>query len=180
MSQVSSFPPLADSSAHVLILGSMPGIASLKVQQYYAHPRNAFWKILGEALDFDPQAPYAERTTRLLAEGIGLWDVLASCTREGSLDAAIDAASAIPNEFNTFLARHPDIKRICFNGGAAATLFARRVRPLLTSDREIDYVRLPSTSPAHASLSVAAKARIWRAALAMAASAQPLEHRSPL
>jgi hypoxanthine-DNA glycosylase len=180
MSQVNSFAPLAGPAARVLILGSMPGVASLKAQQYYAHPQNVFWKILGEALGFDPKASYEERTAHLMAERIAVWDVLASCAREGSLDAAIDNASAVPNDFQKFFAHHPRIERVCFNGGAAADLFTRRVRPHLATDREIDYVRLPSTSPAHAAMPFVEKARVWRAALSLDASAQPLAHRSPL
>lgn len=94
--------PLSRPDAGVLILGSMPGVASLKAQQYYAHPQNLFWKILGCTFGFDPAATYEERTQYLAEAGVAVWDVLASCMREGSLDADIDKASAVPNDFATF------------------------------------------------------------------------------
>ena len=162
---VSSFPPLENPAARVLILGSMPGVASLKAQQYYAHPRNLFWKIMGSTFGFDPASPYAERTQYLAKAGIAVWDVLKSCVREGSLDADIDLASAQPNDFATFFASHTRIERVCFNGGAAASLFTRQVHPHLPRHLALQYLRLPSTSPANASIPFADKSRQWAAAL---------------
>lgn len=162
---VESFPPIAGQDAHILILGSMPGIASLRAGQYYAHPQNLFWKILGEAFGFDPQVPYPERIIRLRAQHIAVWDVLARCHRPGSLDADIDAASAVPNDIPGFLVTHPNVRRICFNGAAAAQLFERHVRPSLTQT-DIEYLRLPSTSPANASIPLAEKKHAWAKALA--------------
>jgi double-stranded uracil-DNA glycosylase len=126
---------------------------SLRERQYYAHPQNAFWRILGGILGFDPALPYHERVDSVQSAGVAIWDVLKACAREGSLDSAIDAATAVPNDFATFLAEHPQIRRICFNGAAAQALYMKHVRPRLTKDLNVEYLRLPSTSPANASLS---------------------------
>lgn len=157
-----SFPPIAAPHSHTLILGSMPGIMSLQMQQYYAHPRNAFWPIMGELLDFDPLAPYPLRTTALQNARIALWDVLQSCSREGSLDTAIDKNSIVPNDFAQFLAEHRHIERIFFNGATAETIFRRHVLPELENQGDWQLLRLPSTSPAHAALSIPAKTQAWR------------------
>ncbi|THF64690.1 DNA-deoxyinosine glycosylase [Pseudothauera nasutitermitis] len=165
MSRVFSFPPIAAPDARVLILGSMPGAASLAAAQYYAHPRNAFWPILGELLGFDPGADYAERVGHLHAAGVAVWDVMASCVRPGSLDAAIDAASVVPNDFRAFFAAHPHIARIGFNGTAAADSYRRHVLPQ-GAWAGLPALRLPSTSPAHAALDRTAKLAAWRALFA--------------
>lgn len=160
--QVHSFPPIARETARVLILGTMPGGASLRAQQYYAHPRNQFWPILGALLGFDPGSPYEMRVDALRAADLALWDVLRACTRPGSLDSAIEQHSAIPNDFAGFLATHRRIRRICFNGATAAALYTRLVRPQLAAGPEVQHLRLPSTSPAHAALPFAAKLRAWQ------------------
>ena len=159
---IRSFPAIANSEARVLILGSMPGIKSLKAQQYYAHQQNSFWKILGVITGLDPQAPYIERTEKLLASGIAVWDVLHSCERIGSLDSAIEAA--IVNDFESFFRCHPHIHRVCFNGTAAERYYRIHVLPKLKINH-LTYLRLPSTSPAHASLPYPEKLAIWKAAL---------------
>ena len=153
-------PPVADKRSRVLILGSMPGVASLRAQQYYAHPQNAFWPIMGELVGAAPELPYAQRLAALRRSGIALWDVLACCFREGSLDSAIVGEEV--NGFATFLARHPGIERIYFNGAKAAASFARGVDPA-SLPRPIASYRLPSTSPAHAGMNRAAKLAAWRA-----------------
>ena len=157
-----SFPPIATPQSHTLILGSMPGVISLQKQQYYAHPRNAFWRIMGELLNFDPQSPYPQRTAALQSAHIALWDVLQSCSREGSLDTDIDKDSIVPNDFAKFLAAHRQIERIFFNGATAETIFRRHVLPELKDQGEWQLLRLPSTSPAHAALSMQEKTRRWR------------------
>ncbi len=161
VARVHSFPPVADGDATILILGSMPGVASLRAGQYYAHPQNHFWRILGELVGARPALPYAERIMRLTAARIALWDVLASCTRPGSLDAAIDKDSVMPNDFATFFARHPQVRRVYFNGATAELCYRRRVLPLLPDGPRL-YQRLPSTSPAHAGRSYEEKLAAWR------------------
>ena len=165
MSQVSSFPPVATADARVLILGSMPGEASLRAGQYYAHERNAFWRIMGDLLDAGPALPYAERLVRLQAAGIALWDVIADCRRSGSLDADIVKESVRANDFGEFLAAHPGVERVYFNGGTAEANFRRHVLPGLAGTI-IRMERLPSTSPAHAALGYAEKLRAWSAIVA--------------
>lgn len=162
--RVESFPPIAQPDARLLILGSMPGIASLQAGQYYAHPQNRFWKFLGSILGFDPALPYEQRVAYLQEAGIALWDVLASCHRPGSLDADIHAPSVVANDLAGFLARHPSIQRICFNGAAAEKLFRRHVLPELDLGR-IEIRLLPSTSPANASIPLLQKQAAWSEAL---------------
>lgn len=159
------FPPIAAPGARILILGSMPGQQSLRDQAYYAHPRNAFWPIMGCLLGFSPDDPYAHRTAMLQQHGIALWDVLQSCVRPGSLDANIDRQQLVCNDFTSFLASHPGITRICCNGAAAHDLFRRHALPALKPPHPWDILRLPSTSPAHAGMSRDAKLQAWRAAL---------------
>jgi len=166
MNKLRGFPPVAASDARVLVLGSMPSLASLAAGEYYAHPRNAFWPIMGELLGFDSKAPYAVRTRALSKARIALWDVIVTCVREGSLDANI--AQAVPNDIHGFLRRHPGIRTVFFNGTAAATLFRRLVEPGL--ERPLDCHRLPSTSPAHAARSFAKKLAAWRAVTAATTS----------
>lgn len=163
MPRLQAFPPLVAPDAHTLILGSMPGSASLAAHAYYAHPRNTFWPIVGELLGFDADAPYAARVRALTAAGYALWDVLGACRREGSLDAAIDPASLEVNDFAAFLAEHAGIDRIFFNGGFAERSFRRHVLPL--PGRTPALARLPSTSPANASIALADKRAAWHAIL---------------
>ena len=164
MTLVSSFLPIEGKSARVLILGSMPGVASLNANQYYAHPQNAFWKIIGTITGCPASASYETRIAALKQSGIAVWDVLESCIRPGSLDADIDIFSAVVNDIVALIERHPEIKTICFNGGMAEKIFNKRVLPAL-QDTPIQYMRLPSTSPAHAGISLADKTKIWRKAI---------------
>jgi hypoxanthine-DNA glycosylase len=161
VTRIRSFAPVAESSATLLILGSIPGLASLRAGQYYAHPRNQFWRILGEVIDVESERPYADRVRRLTSSRIALWDVLQSCMRAGSLDADIESGSIVPNDFVRFFTGHPQIRRVVFNGSTAERCFRRHVLPGLP-DRPLEYVRLPSTSPAHAALSYRQKLEAWR------------------
>ncbi|MCA9088119.1 MAG: DNA-deoxyinosine glycosylase [Planctomycetaceae bacterium] len=160
--QAHSFKAVSSPAARVLILGSMPGQMSLEQQQYYAHPRNAFWPIMGTLLEFSPQRPYRQRLQCLKEQGIALWDVLKSCERPGSLDSSIAESSIVPNDFATFFRRHPHIRTIFFNGAKAEQSFRRHVLSTLPLPaQQIIQQRLPSTSPAHAGLSQAEKLRHW-------------------
>lgn len=161
---VESLPPREPACARLLILGSMPGLASLRAAQYYAHPRNQFWPTM-EALFGVPFAlPYGERVERLNAQGIALWDVLRACERPGSLDASIVRGSEQANDFAGFLDRHPQLAAIALNGGAARDAFHRHARPLLGQRLDgVQLIALPSTSPANAGLSLAAKRAAWQA-----------------
>ncbi len=127
----SSFAPIEDAKARVLILGSMPGKASLAAAQYYAHAQNLFWHILGEVTGAGPALPYPARARALRNCGIALWDVLASCTREGSLDSAIDDASISANDFVSFYRAHPGITQVFFNGAKAEASYRKHVLPTL-------------------------------------------------
>lgn len=163
MSHIQSFPPIASPHANRLILGSMPGRASLQAHQYYAHPRNSFWHIMEAVLGVPADLPYRERCLALAAQGVALWDVLHACTRSSSLDSDIIESSIVPNDLASFLARHPRIEAIYFNGRKAETIYRRHLAPLLPDHPAPPRgFTLPSTSPAHASLSVAAKIEHWR------------------
>lgn len=156
--RVFSFAPVAHVDAKILVLGSMPGVASLNAQQYYAHPRNLFWPLMAQLLQFDAGLDYPVRTQQLASRGVALWDVLQSCQREGSLDSQIQAE--IPNDFPAFLDRHRQIRAIFFNGEKAASSFRKSVLPLL-NPLEIPMIRLPSTSPANAGQSLTMKYQAW-------------------
>ena len=163
---IHGFAPLAGADSRLLILGSMPGAASLAAGEYYAHPRNAFWTIIDSVFGVRRALPYAARMQGLSAHGIALWDVLQSCERAGSLDAAIVAASIIANDFQAFFATYPRIERIAFNGAAAERAFQRHVQPPLgAAGRALPSRRLPSTSPAHAGMTLSGKIERWRAFL---------------
>jgi hypoxanthine-DNA glycosylase len=162
LAESSCLPPFARRSARVLILGSLPGQLSLARQQYYAHPHNVFWRLMGDLFDAGPELPYRERIDRLTTAGVALWDVCASGVRPGSLDSSIAASSVVPNRITEFLVAHPEIRLIGLNGAKAAQLYERHIVKRWPADlREIPYERLPSTSPAHAGMTYAEKLRRW-------------------
>ena len=135
----------------MLILGSMPGVASLAAGQYYAHARNAFWPLLAGLLGFDAGLPYAQRVAALRQARLAVWDVLQSCVREGSLDADIARDSEVANDFPAFFRAHRQIGHVFFNGAAAESAFRRHALPTLPENlRRACSSRLPSTSPANA------------------------------
>lgn len=164
--RVQSFAPLSAPGARVLILGSMPGKASLEASQYYAHPRNAFWSVVEALFDIERSLPYQTRCRRLTRQGVALWDVLETCHRPGSLDADIDPSSVAVNDFVRFFAANGGIEKICFNGAAAEKMFLRHALPMLSAPAAaLPRIRLPSTSPAHAAMNLAQKIECWKVVL---------------
>jgi hypoxanthine-DNA glycosylase len=146
--------PIIAADTRILILGSFPGNASLSAQQYYAHPRNQFWKLVGALVGEDLYAlPYDERLPRLLAHRIGLWDVLAACEREGSLDSAIRKPAA--NDFARLRHLCPALETVGFNGQASGK-FAPQF-----AQQGYRTVVLPSSSPAHMTLTFEQKLECW-------------------
>lgn len=164
MQRIHCFAPVADTNAKVLILGSMPGKASLAAGQYYAHPRNMFWTIMGELNGAHRGLPYRDRLKILRSSKIALWDVLASCIRKTSLDSRIETASEVPNDFNTFFLQHPGITHVFFNGVKAEQCFLKYVRSGL-KPASLRYQRLPSTSPANAGLTYQQKLLAWQSVM---------------
>ena len=157
-----SFPPTADPDARVLILGSMPGKESLRAMQYYAHPRNAFWRIMGTLMGAGLDIAYEARANKLKAAGIAVWDVLASCVREGSLDADIEVDTLVMNDFDSFYHAHPNITHVFFNGAIAEKFYRKHIQ---SQPPALNYQRLPSTSPAHAGMRYAQKLQTWEAVI---------------
>ena len=160
--RVHSFDPVVNSSSRVLILGSMPGRVSLLAGEYYAHPRNLFWRLMDDLLRVDRSAPYPKRIEQLLARRVALWDVLKTCTRESSLDSDILPASMVANDFASLFEAHPKLEVVCFNGAKAADSFRRHVLPGLRDRKDVVFHPLPSTSPANASIPLAKKLAAWR------------------
>lgn len=161
------FAPIADPRASRLILGSLPGRASLARGQYYAQPRNAFWPIMGALFGAGPELSYPERLSRLVRQRVSVWDICAAAERSGSLDTAILRASVEINDFRWLFAHCPRIDAVVFNGAVAADLYERLVLPSLDPPAQaLPRIRLPSTSPANASISYERKLAAWRHALA--------------
>ena len=141
----------------------MPGVASLEAVQYYAHPRNAFWPIMGRLFGFDPEVSYATRIRKIESLPLMLWDSLKACHRPGSLDSSIDDSTAEANDFARLLKRFPQLRAILFNGATSERYFRKLALPRLPQlEGQIDLVRLPSTSPAHAGMSFEQKLDAWR------------------
>jgi len=166
MPVVESFEPWIGDAPKLLILGSMPGLRSLQQQCYYAHPRNAFWPILGALTGTDWSGDCAARRRQFERLPLALWDVLRACERAGSLDSAIVADSIRPNAIPELLERHPGIDCILFNGATAERLFRRHLAARIDPARRLELRRLPSTSPAHAGMRFEQKLAAWRAAFA--------------
>jgi hypoxanthine-DNA glycosylase len=162
MSTKECFPPIARKDAKVLILGSMPSETSLLKQEYYGHPRNSFWPIMGELFSALPELPYRQRKTILMEAKIAVWDVLKTCRRPGSMDSEIDMSSIETNNFYNFFVRYPLIRNIFFNGGKAESVFRKFIAPGLSNHSDyLQFQRLPSTSPAYASMNFEQKLSAW-------------------
>ena len=165
MSRVRSFSPVIGINPRIVVLGSMPGVASLEAVQYYAHPRNAFWPIMGRIFAFEHEVDYADRIAAIERLPLILWDSLQSCVRPGSLDSDIDLATARANDFPGLFAEHAGIRAVFCNGATSEKYFRRLALPLLEDRFEFDLVRLPSTSPANAGMKFEQKLAAWRSIL---------------
>lgn len=153
--QIDGLNPITDKNSQVLILGSMPGVESLKQQAYYSHPRNLFWKLIEEITGEEIPSDYNQKKTLLLENKIAVWDMCKSCIREGSLDN--DMSAETPNDLNTFVEEHPNLKVIAFNGKKAAQLFGKHIGSI----QGIKLTVLPSTSPANAGVPLETKKEEW-------------------
>ncbi|WP_334179009.1 DNA-deoxyinosine glycosylase [Pseudoxanthomonas sp.] len=160
---LTGLPPMVGDDCRVLVLGSMPGDASLQATRYYAHPRNRFWPVMAALCGFAPDLAYDERLRGLLSAGVGLWDVIGQCERRGSLDACIVRNSEVANPIGDLLVTHRSIAAIALNGGKAAEAYRRHVQPTLPPTVTPAVFPLPSTSPAHAAMGEQALLHAWSA-----------------
>ena len=161
-------PAQVAPDCRVLVLGSMPGTASLTQARYYAHPRNRFWPLMGQLLGFDPQLDYSQRLQALQQGGAGLWDVIGQCVRPGSLDAAIERTSIVANPLPELLAGLPQLRAVACNGAAALQAWQRYVAPQLAlppfaAVPPLQVLGLPSTSPANAAFPLPRLLQHWQA-----------------
>ncbi|MGY4516042.1 DNA-deoxyinosine glycosylase [Lysobacter sp. HA18] len=162
MTTLRGLPPIENPDARALVLGSMPGGASLRAGRYYAHSQNLFWTFMGELVGALPEWTYERRIEQLRSAGVALWDVIATCERTGSLDSAI--RGAVANDFSAFFAAHPRLRAVLFNGATAEATFLRQV-PVDVVPSGVQLIRGPSTSPANRSIPTATKLDAWRGAL---------------
>ena len=153
--KIRSFNPIINENCTVLILGSMPGAESLRKEEYYGYPQNSFWRIMFALLGHGETDDYGEKKKMLLENKIALWDVIESCERQGSLDSAIKKIR--PNDFEGLYKKYPNIKHVFFNGAKAHDAYQRYIG----LDKDKSFVRLPSTSPAHA-VGFEKKLSAWR------------------
>ena len=158
------FEPIIALDAKILILGSMPSTISINLQQYYGHPRNAFWPIMDALLNDNPDQSYSGRKNWLMRNNIAVWDVLLHCQRTGSLDANINFTTAKTNDFTRLYSDHPSIKQVFFNGKLAEKHYKQHILPTLDKQYSyLEYQYLPSTSPAYAALKLEQKIEAWKA-----------------
>lgn len=151
----------------------MPGNVSLQATQYYAHPRNAFWFIIESLFSDKINLSYSERQKLIVEHHVAVWDVLASCDRNGSLDSSIKASSIVANDFVNFFNINPTIKTVFFNGGTAEKVFMKAFKTASFLDNdELNFIRLPSTSPAHAAMTKQQKLQSWRVVVEHLATAR--------
>jgi TDG/mug DNA glycosylase family protein len=160
---LTGLPPSIGADCRVLVLGSMPGDASLHAARYYAHPRNRFWPLMASLCAFSTDLPYEARMRGLHEGGVGLWDVIGQCERRGSLDASIVRGTEVANPVADLLVAHRSIQAIALNGGKAAEAFRRHVEPQLPQTQRPVVFALPSTSPANASFQYERLRAAWDA-----------------
>ncbi|NNE63881.1 MAG: DNA-deoxyinosine glycosylase [Gammaproteobacteria bacterium] len=160
MALVHSFEPVIGINPRVLILGSMPGIVSLQAVQYYANPRNAFWPIMADLFAIEIDCEYQHRIDQVKQLPLVLWDTIKACHRQGSLDSSIQKHQLEANDIPDLLVQCRDIRLVACNGAASEKYFNQLVRKQLPD--EIEVLRLPSTSPAHAGMSYEQKLSAWR------------------
>lgn len=151
-----SFPPIANEKTEIMILGSLPGEMSLELQQYYAHPRNRFWRVIAEITRSEIPQNYEEKLQLLQQNKIGVWDVVQTAKRIGSLDTNI--LDEVPNDLESFIVNHPKLKVIAFNGAKSRALFDK----YFVRKTNLKYFALPSTSPANASFTFEKLCENWR------------------
>ena len=165
MTRVQSFAPILGKHPRILILGSMPGIASLEAVQYYAHPRNIFWPIMADLFSIDAETDYARRIAQISEAPVILWDTLKRCDRPGSLDASIKRDTVEANDIPGLLTEFPEVRAVACNGATSANYFRRLVMPQISAEIEIELLPMPSTSPANASMTFAQKLAAWQCLL---------------
>ncbi|MCB5190700.1 DNA-deoxyinosine glycosylase [Methylobacillus arboreus] len=159
---IHSFPPAITPNCRILILGSMPGKRSLEMQAYYAHQQNLFWPFINHLFNIPADTAYQQRLQLLNQQNIGIWDVLKECIRISSLDGDIEEASIIANDFSALLVQFPHIRHIFFNGSKAEQAFRRHVLKQQSIPAHLHYHKLPSTSPANASITRDNKFAQWQ------------------
>jgi TDG/mug DNA glycosylase family protein len=160
---IKGFAPISRPDARVLILGSMPSRESLAQQRYYAHPRNGFWPIVSDLFKLTG-TDYEHKAQQLKQNRIAVWDVLKACFRSGSLDSEIDERTIVTNDFQNFFTVHTQICQVFFNGAKAESIYLKHVLPSLDAGAAtLTLQRLPSTSPAHAAMSLEQKTQAWAA-----------------
>ena len=162
MSLVHSFEPIIGRDPRIIILGSMPGVVSLEAAEYYANPRNAFWSIMAELFNINKEGDYQTRVQQVSESPLILWDTLKACHRPGSLDSNIQKHQIEANDIVGLVNRYAGIRAIACNGAASEKYFRQLVVDSMSPDREIDLIKMPSTSPANASWTYERKLAAWR------------------
>jgi hypoxanthine-DNA glycosylase len=162
MARVHSFEPIVGRDPRILILGSMPGVMSLQAVEYYANPRNLFWKIIGELFELDIECSYQSRIRQISDLPLVLWDTLRACHRQGSLDSSILRQQIEANDIEGLLRQHSGLRAIAFNGAASEKYFSQLVKQNLPASSELALLKMPSTSPANAGMKFEQKLQAWR------------------
>jgi hypoxanthine-DNA glycosylase len=159
--RVHSFEPIIGRDPRILILGSMPGVMSLQAVEYYANPRNVFWKIIGELFELDIESSYESRIQQISELPLILWDTLRACHRQGSLDSSILRQHIEANDIDGLLRQYWGLRAIVFNGAASEKYFNQLVKQKLPASRELALLKMPSTSPANAGMKFEQKLQAW-------------------